>query len=472
MNGKAWFVCSLAANVIAAIFLARNFSRPDESLAKLTQDNAGERPAAKTSEPKTLPGSSPQKTTSASESRTAAGSGGLPKIWDQVAVADYKQFAGNLRAIGMPEETVRDIVMLDLMKSLGEDMQKISSKIVRPPFWRSRRREMPDSSVTNEVAAALDQFSTVTRDVLGIAPADWMSAKTGWLADIARDGNERNFSALEESLFSGIDMADKYSWMPADRRAEIVKVISAYERKTAELVRKQETAASKDDRDAIAVEIGKLEEEQSKAENSFLLPAEHREQELREDTALQMQLAGANVSRSEYEQLHDLARSYNISNAPYFPVGTPQSAQALNMLGADRFAEFQRGADPKYGELLRMSEAQNIPVEISHKLDDIRRACLDEIQHGAPYNATREAAYASAVAASGTYATNTSFEAFFKYSVLPAFTPYTVLIGDSLDDIAKKHNLTPAQILNANGISNGTILPGQEIVIPQLNPPM
>ena len=62
--------------------------------------------------------------------------------WRTVESGDYKEYIANLRSIGCPEETIRDIIIADVNK-LFEDRKKALKKPVEPfKFWETGNKGM------------------------------------------------------------------------------------------------------------------------------------------------------------------------------------------------------------------------------------------------------------------------------------------------------------------------------------------
>lgn len=139
--------------------------------------------------------------------------------WHQVESADYRTYVKNLRAIGCPEETVKDIVTADLLQAFAARRAKIMAERYQDfQFWKSdsiessvrsqletRRRE-----VDEEMTAALESLlgASVTppatkaeweraalRQQLSFLPEDKRAqAETLLLQSAEADEQHRNFS--------------------------------------------------------------------------------------------------------------------------------------------------------------------------------------------------------------------------------------------------------------------------------------
>lgn len=462
MNKNHWLAVSLGANLAAAFLLARGFlgasePRLTESAARL-QTSVSRAVEEEAGREKTAAGAR-----AARPPRPSSDTNPLPEIWGRIAVADYQQFAGNLRAIGVPEETVRDIVMLDLFKSLGAELTGLAAR-GRKPFWQTGAYGPKPPPMTNEVGQSVAQMLALSRQVLGVDPSSWMLDRWGWLQSVV-SGPGTDFSELE-ILFAGFDTSDGYEWLAPDRLRSLQQVQVGHELELRELQKRRDGAGTDAERAELDRELERIDADHDKALDAFLTAAEKREKALREDGDLQRQLAGVEVTREEYERLFDLARASGASNAPYFAAGTPEAAQATGILGVERFAEFQRGSDPKYGQLLSACAEQDLPAATAKQLDDIRRACVQSLQAGTPAVAARQQAMAAFQSVLGEEAFKTMQGQLGSF--LPRYTTYHLKQGDTLESVAAEFETTAGRIMQASGIAPGAALaPGQPIQIPR-----
>ncbi|HSH92882.1 MAG TPA: hypothetical protein VK968_01915, partial [Roseimicrobium sp.] len=91
---------------------------------------------------------------------TNTASGGKPAEpfkWGQLEAEDYKVYIERLRAIGCPEQTIRDIIIADLDKLYAPTLQQLQKRRESLSFWNSEEEE-----VLNEVDA--DATAKAQRD--------------------------------------------------------------------------------------------------------------------------------------------------------------------------------------------------------------------------------------------------------------------------------------------------------------------
>jgi hypothetical protein len=94
---------------------------------------------------------------------------GLPEtksIWKNIDTGDFRQFVQNLRSIGCPEATVRDIVVAELREEFNHRRSEVLKQ--EPiPYWEAGYDE--DESELPEYAAVGEQERQMATDLLGSA---------------------------------------------------------------------------------------------------------------------------------------------------------------------------------------------------------------------------------------------------------------------------------------------------------------
>ena len=107
MNAKFLLALSILANVA----LTAAYLKKDSTPASAPTPNAPVVPAAKVETPKTSTPAAPAPATAAAVVVRSITNTAVQKIdWRMVESADYRQYISNLRGIGCPEETIRDII--------------------------------------------------------------------------------------------------------------------------------------------------------------------------------------------------------------------------------------------------------------------------------------------------------------------------------------------------------------------------
>lgn len=152
---------SLAANIVLAFRLARPSRGP---FHPADPTNVARVPAA---DPVAAASVAPTTSSKATNAETPA-----PFRWQSLENSDYKQFAANLRAIGCPEETIRDILRADLTKLYEEKKRELRRKSPPWEYWKNDQQQMV-RGVGREAwlgMLALDEERDSALRALGIVP--------------------------------------------------------------------------------------------------------------------------------------------------------------------------------------------------------------------------------------------------------------------------------------------------------------
>ena len=73
--------------------------------------------------------------------------------WEQVESPDYRQYIQNLRSIGCPDETIRDIILADVNKLYDSKRKQIRGASRKFEYWKAGNPMaaiMGDSETVNE----------------------------------------------------------------------------------------------------------------------------------------------------------------------------------------------------------------------------------------------------------------------------------------------------------------------------------
>ncbi len=122
-------------------------------------------------------GISPEERTKSKDEQPGARQGlsthRAPSTFAIVYSADPKSFAANLRAIGCPEETVKDILIAELHRRFKDQEQALRpTPADHVPFMWSAQTTEPRLLERREEAAALSrEKSAMLRDALGCVPS-------------------------------------------------------------------------------------------------------------------------------------------------------------------------------------------------------------------------------------------------------------------------------------------------------------
>ena len=299
--------------------------------------------------PTTAVVSSPPATSLAQTPKLAAAPAPQPFHWRQIESTDYRTYLQNLRAIGCPEPTIRDILTADV-HALYDQRRTLASRLETDEFWRAGfGRSVVDSA---ELARLQAEEHTLLADLLG-SPAESPAASP-------------QPSALESPL--------RFAAILESKRPALETWWQRYEPAKAALL------ARTDQRDLTEAETAQfqaLEAEQKQSLTAILSPTELTEFEVRNSSAaqyLRQVMLGLDVTEAEFRVLLEARKEFDAgltsATAGEDALAARQAFQdqLQRVLGPERTALLERGQQPEFQEFF----ARGISQGLDH--DAIERA--------------------------------------------------------------------------------------------------
>jgi hypothetical protein len=189
MKSKAPLIVSVALNVVLAAFLLRPQPTAEPSGAADQIDKAESGTARKNSAiaPRLL---------------DPAGTNTVVRQfnWESVESPDYREYIANLRSIGCPEETIRDIIRADVNKLYAEKKRLARGEPKKFEYWKTGNAMagVLGDPETVKAMRALEEEKTGVLRALGIEP-DPMDAMV--------------------AMADGFPMDTMFSFLPEEKRA-------------------------------------------------------------------------------------------------------------------------------------------------------------------------------------------------------------------------------------------------------------
>jgi hypothetical protein len=286
--------------------------------------------------------------------------------WRVVESEDYKKYIANLRAIGCPEETIRDIIVADVNK-----------------LFEARKKEMSGSS-TNKFEY-------------------W---KTGnFFADMFNEEKlqkNRQLAKEKQALLKellGIEVAEKPDMMGGMNPFETMLDFLPAEKQTALMNLEQDFAAKtmkrmKDLQRNPAI-LKEMQAEKDAELAKIMSPQEKEEYDLRmSQTAMVMRMSMGDFQPSEQE-FRDIFKARKKFDDEFSVMGQPASSKPEDrekrdlaqkeldnnikgILGEDRFREYKYDQDYSRSSLRDIATEHNVPKEQAYKVFDIKAAAQEQ----------------------------------------------------------------------------------------------
>ncbi|MGB7769874.1 MAG: hypothetical protein WBN22_13605 [Verrucomicrobiia bacterium] len=290
---------------------------------------------------------------------------GLPFQWSQIASKNLKLYRDNLRAIGCPELTVREIIRA----VINED-------------FRARRRDIL-ASFQDHYWDMVMRGELVRRQWL--PRTDWGQALTSLAAErqqlISDVLGPDALTTEAERQAQQADWEQKFSWLPPDKRARMIELQEKYQQQLADwaaaLGSRPDGAPTPEDEAARQ----KLQQDFDNAEQQLLTPQEQAELQLRESDVANWaaSLPGFNPTEDEWRSLTQLRSQLEASQGALADPDLTDAQRAAQQnelqsnfvnsvqeaLGPDRFAQYQLANNDQYQALHNVTQRYGLPDSVA-----------------------------------------------------------------------------------------------------------
>jgi hypothetical protein len=332
-------ILSLGLMIVAAVAVIIG---QQQSLGRLRRDIAGLREHRSETIPdqqKIIP--TPQSKAVLSTEETA---NAQRFAWETLEADDYGTYIANLRALGLPEQIIRDIIIADLDRTYATRVAQLTlAQKQQQSYWR-----VPNFNATvryeRELSKIEQEKRVAVRELLGVDLDEEMSLrKTG-----AKD-HESEFDYLSD-----------------ERRRQVVECQRKYDSLGRDLAVKKNTGLLSDDE--YNAQIRQLYQTRDADVMSLLGPDEAAEYQMRRsDLAYRLprQLEALEPSEEEYRKIFSIESQFFAQH----PIGEQvdpglekQHQDALRAaLGEQRYAEYQKAISFDYFNLYKIAEEFSLP---------------------------------------------------------------------------------------------------------------
>lgn len=384
--------------------------------------------------------------------------------WEEVESADYATYIKNLRDIGCPEQTIRDIVVADVNQLYAKRrLQEVNTP--EQEWWRSE----PDTNFVAAVNAKIAALDLERRNLLvSLLGPDW----------------EKGTATQERQLLplNGPVLGD----MPAETKKAVRDIISRLQ----ERVQAYADARQAEGKPADPLELARMRQEATAQLAKVLNPAQLEEFMLRySPTAgnLRRQLRGFDATPDEFRSIFRARESLEdqlallSGNDPDTVAKRAALQKQLDdsiksILPPDRYKQYLTDEDPAYQDAVAMAKQAGAPDTAVQALYEINKATLQEktrIQNDPTLSDDEKAARLKAIDDQQQAAANQllGIGPAPMPPLPPNLTPTVTQVhpfapGETVETIAARYGVTPASIVAANPNLNLNVLsPGTPIKI-------
>ena len=294
--------------------------------------------------------------------------------WRSVESPDYKKYIANLRAIGCPEETIKDIIIADVNKLYAPRITALRAPPKEFKFWQSDQQwggMQPDKEKQKQARDLEKEKKALILELLGV--------------DIEEESRK---------LYGGFDYYERtMGFIPKEKREQVRSLQEKFSEMEQDIYRKAEGFIDSDRQ----LELGTIAKARSSELAKILTPEELEQYELRSsNTANQMRygLKTFEPTEEEFRSIFKLKKSFEdaIGQFGYDPDESPEirkkRADAQNLLseklktqlGEARYTEYNRSQDYSYQELDRIAKRNDLPKDTAAKIYDMKKVAEDSAQ--------------------------------------------------------------------------------------------
>lgn len=287
--------------------------------------------------------------------------------WRAVESADYKEYIANLRSVGCPEETIRDIIVADVNKMFESRKKELTSS-KKFEFWKTGNMfaAMVDEETLKKKQALAQEKKALIRELLGIEidePTD--------------------LAAVANPLTSMLD------FLPEDKQSKISEMMQSYQAKAM----KSFSGGSPDAEDMKAMQ--KVQKEFEAELAKVLSPQEYEDYQLRlsqTSMMMRMQLGSFDPNEQEFRDIFKLRKGFDDEFGLYGSGASTKEERdrkevaekkmkedIKSLLGDDRYAEYTRAQDRKYQGIVKIADRNGIPRETANQVYEMDKISRDEI---------------------------------------------------------------------------------------------
>ncbi len=294
--------------------------------------------------------------------------------WSQLESSDYQQYRDNLRAVGCPESTVRDILVADVERLYAQRWAETNLVAVGNFWQRGRKQDEMEREKRKQFGALLEEKREVLRTLLGVM-VDGPGLHLWWEDEIA-------------PIF--------VSHLSEERAVQTLSIARYYMTRIEEVDRLGQDVATPEDQEEKERYLALCRQELGQ----ILDGEESMELELRVTLALAMiQNYSTLEPRSEGyfcftgPELRSLIQSLRGLANPLqhwisWTRDAPRSEEAIEramkteirkLVGEARYRRYERALDHTFGGIYDFAQEHRLPDSTAERVDDLRRQAEEQV---------------------------------------------------------------------------------------------
>ena len=317
--------------------------------------------------------------------------------WRQLLAEDFKVYRDNLRAIGCPEATVRDIMLAEINDRFALRRRAILDQL-EARFW--------------DVLAVQTTFGRDNQELERmVEPLEKLKQERQELIDDVLGPEPTDQEAMQAQRLRQVET--ELAWLPAEKRQQILALEADFMKQQQAVANEIQNRADKSwtsqDRQRSAELTRQLEQQR----RALLSPEEQSEYDLRRSGTANWaaNLYGFEPTEDEWRTVAKLTKEADDARAKIRPAMDPQMMQryglapppstpdapltaadrdaqlkaikasqdaAMQAALGDRFADYQRASDGDYQQLMRVTQRLGLGDDVANDVFAMRQAALQQ----------------------------------------------------------------------------------------------
>jgi hypothetical protein len=281
--------------------------------------------------------------------------------WRAVESADYRQYVANLRALGCPAATVRDIIVADVNKLFEGRQRALATGTNKFQYWK-RERPMVDEAWLEQSRQLAREKRALLKELLGVEVAEKEVAAPS-------PGDVRRRQMLD--------------FLPEDKQAQVAELQTDFSVKVQSLMAGKARPTREDMEQVRALEA-QLRGQLAQA----LTPNEMEDLELRlSRTAnyLRATLGDFEMTEPEFRALIKLQQPFDQQynrmsheDPEYVAAQLEVNRQAKALLGDERYTQYMREQNWSTSSLRDVARQYGVQKEIAVQVFDLKQPAQEE----------------------------------------------------------------------------------------------
>ena len=353
MQTKTVLIGSVVINL--ALLAALGLRSKPSSVGKV--DLAGPAPEAETKS--AFSGEKPRKPLVVSEREAFQ--------WNQIETPDFQQYIANLRAIGCPEETIRDLIIAEINKLYAPKFAALQAQTHDFAYWKPASKKN-----RQELQKQLDALRVEKKNLI----------KT--LLGIDGDPNEQWAKLTADELVE----RGRFGFLSEEKQKLVRDILAKY---------KQLDASGRTMDEAMMMggsDAKKLREQRRQELAQVLSPEELYQFDLRDSNAadsVRGRFGAASLTEDEYKKLYDLRTAYEAEVGVVADNSDPDKMRLRSerrklleeayhqALGDERVKEIGREQDPQWRALNRVAETQGMDQQTMARAYEYQQLASEQV---------------------------------------------------------------------------------------------